>query len=104
MAKMTLRQMLDAVRGYRMTAAERLDQICAFAFGNLRIDDPSASLEAIQEAAVKAALTGAQTAFADDASPDIVLGADQFECVSKAISEPSKPSARLTELVRQGTP
>ncbi len=50
-----LRALLDSVRGYRPTPAEREEQFIVFAFGNLRLDEPRVPREMVA-AAVRSAL------------------------------------------------
>lgn len=46
------RDLLASVRGYRMTEAERTEQMVTFAYGNLRLEEPRVSRESV-EAAVR---------------------------------------------------
>ena len=50
--KHELHMLLESVRGYRMTDAERIDQAISFAYGNLRIEEPNVPRSAV-EAAVR---------------------------------------------------
>jgi len=42
--------LLESVRGYRMTDTERTEQMVSFAYGNLRIEEPHVSRDAVESA------------------------------------------------------